>query len=223
MMRLLSESAADYFRQQIADGVLPPGARLPSERQLSADLGISRTALRDALAILASSGYVEVRPGRGRFVTDTSSGGANAAQAWLAVHRADLQSLNEVRALLEPYAVQTTRGSDLPAVSRAAREILERQLAAISNSNLQEAAHLDGEFHHVLISGSPNVPLRELTEQLISAARVHASRLYGVPGVASHSVAEHEDILNALSRGDVDLAAELLRNHTNTAYKRAFG
>jgi len=218
----LSTAAAERIRVQILDGTLPTGSRLPAERVLSEEFGISRTALRDALQTLEATGFVEVRAGRGRYVTDgMDRGGPAAALSWVILHRNDLESLNEVRELLEPRAVSSTPPDSVAKIAAEANAIVEQQLQAIMTGQLVRAADLDGDFHTTLISATPNVPLRELAGQLISMARIHAARVYGVPGVAAHSVSQHEDIVKALRSGDVAAAAELVRHHAHTAYRTA--
>jgi DNA-binding FadR family transcriptional regulator len=219
---LLSQSAAERLRLQILDGTYPPGSQLPSERELSEQLGLSRTALRDALQTLQATGFVEVHMGRGRYVADPTGRGAAAARSWLAIHRLDLESLNDVRRLLEPHAVETMNKDLVTSIATRAGAIVGRQLEAVAGGSLHVAADLDGDFHSILVSGTPNGPLRELTEQLIGMARAHAVRVYSVPGVAAHSVAQHDDIVKAVERGDLDRAAELVRDHAVSAYRLAF-
>lgn len=219
--RQISTQATERIRAQILDGTLAPGSRLPSERVLSAELGISRTALRDALQTLEATGFVEVHGGRGRFVSDSVSGqGSAAALSWLFVHRNSLESLNEVRSLIEPRAVETMSSSKTAEITARASAIVEQQVQAIVAGEFRSAAELDNDFHLALVSGTPNLPLLELAEQLINMARVHAPRTYEAPVVAAQSVAEHESILDALHAGDTATAATLV-DQTLRAYRRA--
>ena len=218
----VSTEAAEVLRGRILDGRLAPGTKLAGERMLSEELGISRTALRDALQTLEATGFVEVRSGRGRYVSSTEGRGSVAAMDWLVLHRNDLESLNEVRELLEPRAVSTIPLDKLADLAARADAVVGQQVRAIASGQLHVAADLDGDFHSVLISATPNAPLREMTEQLIGMARIHATRVYGVPGVASHSVAQHEDIVAALQAGDLGAAARLVHEHAHTAYRLAF-
>ncbi len=220
--RQLSTEAADTLRGQILDGTLPAGSRLPGERLLSEQLGISRTALRDALQTLEATGFVEVRGGRGRYVAEAPEAhGSVAAMGWLFLHRNDLESLNEVRVLLEPPAVASIPSDLVDDIAARAKLVVDRQVQAVVGGQLHLAGQLDTDFHITLVSATPNKPLRELTEQLIGMARIHAPEVYKVPGVAAHSVAQHEEIVRALAAGDVDAAAELTRQHAAGAYRRA--
>ncbi|MCP4810050.1 MAG: GntR family transcriptional regulator [Proteobacteria bacterium] len=73
--RTLPEQTADRIRTQIVSGELPPGARLPPERELAVELGVNRMTLRTALSRLVATGLIEQVQGRGTIVLDVSTGG----------------------------------------------------------------------------------------------------------------------------------------------------
>lgn len=221
--RQISTETANTLRRQILDGTLPAGSRFPAERELSEQLGISRTALRDALQSLEANGLVEVHVGRGRFVArDVSAGrSAVAAMNWLYMHRQDLEALNEVRELLEPRAVRTIPRARAKAVASYADDIVEHQAQAVRRGDYESAAKLDADFHTTLVAETPNAPLRVLTEQLIAMADAHALGVYEVPGAAANSIAQHEEIVTALASSDISLAARLVRQHARTASRFA--
>ncbi|WP_166355579.1 FadR/GntR family transcriptional regulator [Phytoactinopolyspora limicola] len=219
----ISAETTELLRRQILDGTFPAGSQLPSERVLSGQLGISRTALRDALQALETSGLVEVHVGRGRFVARDVAAGHSAAAAmrWVYMHRQDLESLNEVRGLLEPRAVETMPAARAADIAKLASEIVDRQVQAVRLEDFDTAARLDSEFHALLAAETPNVPLRVLTKQLIAMADTHARAVYQVPGAAENSIAQHEAIVTALASSDVARAATLIREHARTASRFA--
>lgn len=63
---------ADILRKRIADGVIPPGRRIPSQTELEDEFGLSRNTIKKALGLLKDEGLVETAPGRGLFVKGTS-------------------------------------------------------------------------------------------------------------------------------------------------------
>ena len=219
----IASETADRLRRMILDGSLPGGTQLPAERMLCAQLGISRTALRDALQALEATGLIETRGRSGRFVTVAFSPDRStaAARTWLNTHRADVVALNEVRQLLEPRAVQTIPAARVRPVAEAAGQILASQADAVSRKDPAEAARLDAAFHLVLVAETPNLPLRVLTQELIDMASPHATAVYQSPRAAANSLAQHADIVQAVTGRDLALAARLLRNHARTAYRQA--
>src|SRR5256885_10650724 len=84
-------NAARVIREWIEGGVYPVGALLPSQRDLSEQLGISRTSLREALSTLQGLGLVVARPGKGMYVTEATDAPASGAER-SEEHTSELQS-----------------------------------------------------------------------------------------------------------------------------------
>ena len=98
----LVEAATDAIRAQILQGTFTAGDRLPPERVLVEELGVSRTVLREALSSLEALGLIETRATRGRFV---ASGGSShrsrsIVSAWLHQHAAEILEVDEIRSAL---------------------------------------------------------------------------------------------------------------------------
>jgi GntR family transcriptional repressor for pyruvate dehydrogenase complex len=111
----LVDKAADEVKRLIDEGHFRLGDRLPSERELGARLGISRTVLREALSMLEALGFVESRSTRGRFVTKGCSEATSRAlvAAWLHQHAAEIAEIDEVRLLIESHALRAASPDDL--------------------------------------------------------------------------------------------------------------
>src|SRR4029434_10143774 len=101
------EQAAEQISTRIREGAWQPGDRLPSERDLALQLGISRGSTREALRVLEAMGWLEIRPGDGTIVRDPrvkTNDSAGAADALLAGVSVEVGDLWEVRKLVEPGA-----------------------------------------------------------------------------------------------------------------------
>src|SRR5689334_21285805 len=99
------EQAAEQIAARLREGVWQPGDRLPSERDLALQLGISRGSTREALRILEAMGWLEIRPGDGTIVRDRRALPKGAAAAHLlAGLSVEVCDLWEVRKLIEPGA-----------------------------------------------------------------------------------------------------------------------
>lgn len=219
----ISQRAADGLRQRILSGDLPPGARLPSERELTEEFGISRTALRDALAALAGMGLVEAYVGRGRFVTSAADASHSLAAAsnWLLMHRAELEDLSEVRRLLEPAAVARVPVEALELIIRKTTAVLAQQRAAITTQDWETCGRLDVAFHTALVERTANLPLRTLTQALIASSEEASVAVYQAPGAAEHSVRQHAGILAAARDGHIGRLRQLVEQHQDSASRFA--
>jgi GntR family transcriptional repressor for pyruvate dehydrogenase complex len=211
----LSFLAAEAIRERIEAGELPPGARLPSERALTEQLGVSRTSLREALKMLESMGMVEARSGRGRFVVQYTDDRASIdlVRTWLHAHREDVQHLNVIRTAIEQLAIEAMPAADRARVVEKLRPNLAEAQDAVRRADSVRAAQLDSEFHRTLCGVTGNRPLQALAFGLIDAAQQAATAVYAVPDAARNSLRQHAALIQSLANGNVRAAQRLLREH----------
>lgn len=141
----MSDHVVRRLLERIRDGELQPGDRLPNERELAAELGVSRPVVREAMSNLAGRGVVTARAGSGSTVTAVAADRAGEA---LALHLAgsgrDYREIHEVRELLEVHAagVAAERATQEQALHLA--ELVDR----LQNSeSLTDRAEADLAFH----------------------------------------------------------------------------
>lgn len=198
LRRPLHEEAADRLRDLIVQGQLPPGARL-NERLLTAQLGVSRTPLREAFKVLATEGMVDLLPNRGAVVSQMDPvrlseslavmGALEALAGELACRNASDAQLNEIRALHYEMLAYHARGD----------------LAGYFKFN--QAIHLK------IVKYSGNAVLYNTYRQLngnVRRARYMANLSKERWDAA---VREHDEILAALGARDVGRIKALLSDH----------
>ena len=219
--RSLVDEAAETLRRRIADRDFSPSDRLPPERVLSDELGVSRTVLREALSSLEALGLVEARGPAGRFVTAGDPGHSQAmVAAWLHQHARELLEIDEIRSVLEAHAIRSLSDWDALDAARRAADVLRAQEAAIERGDVVEAAKADADFHRLLCSYSQNSALRSLAHGLVEGSRRGALAVYSLPEAARRSIAQHVGIVDALVASDTARAAELARAHMVDAARR---
>jgi len=214
----LTDEAITKLRNMIQSGELPPGSRLPSENQLTVQMGLSRSGVREAVKILQSARVLEVRRGDGTFVTSLAPGllleGVGFAVELL--QGETLLEVMEVRRLLEPAAT-----------SVAALRITDDQLAelALVLQQMQERAddadglmQADIAFHRLVTSSTGNETLVSLLDGL-SGRTVRARVWRGIVegNVTQTTIDEHRAILDALAARDPALAGAAALVHVNTS------
>lgn len=215
---LVTEVTAQ-IRDRIERGVFADGSRLPSERDLAEELGISRAVLRESLRGLESLGYLEARVGQGRFVVGSAASADNprALDEWLRGNQPVMRDFVELRAAIESQALRGGRG-DPAAIAAELAPIVEAQARAFAEDRPDDAAELDLEFHVRLSGFSDNRPLRTLATALILRSRQAAAAAYRVPSYRHGSLRQHRAILAALRSGYRDGAADLLYEHHLSRY-----
>lgn len=217
----LVDAAMESIRLLIGHG-LESGARLPPERTLVHELGVSRTVLREALSSLEALGVIEVRGTRGRFVTPGGSSGRSReiVSRWFQERAAEILEMDEIRSALEAHAIQAMSQWDSVDAARRATPILRAQREAVSRGDAVEAARLDAEFHLVLVSYSKNQALKDLLYDLVLAARAETLAVYSLPDVSERSLAQHKAIVEGLARSDIHVVADSVRAHLIDAAQR---
>jgi len=179
------------LKEAILSGELPPG-RMLVENEISAQLGVSKTPVREALRILAGSGLVVMSTYKGASVRMVDAGSA--------------RSVYDLRALLEPEAVRRAveSGTDFS----EAREIL-----AEVGSGSAKASMTNRLFHRALYAGCGNPLLVEILDGLRDQAALITVTGWGINPTWRDEAAEHLAILAAAEAGQAEVAEDLLRKH----------
>jgi len=211
----LVDSATERISSQILHGELVPGDRLPTERELVEQLGVSRTVLREALSSLEALGLVETRGTRGRFVAAGGSSDRSRALvgAWLHQHAQEILEVDEIRSVLEAHAIRSMSEWDAIDAARSANAIVRDQADAVERADAVAAADGDAAFHRLLSSYTQNDALKSLMDGLIDASRKGAYAAYSLPETARGSIEQHRRIIDALAVSDVAGAARFAQDH----------
>jgi DNA-binding GntR family transcriptional regulator len=201
----LSQRVAQELRRSILTNRRRPGDRL-IEESLSAELGVSRIPIREALRVLAGEGLVDVQPRRGASVADVS----------LDVAR----DLVEVRATLEGLNARLAARHHDPAIVKELERVLKEGNRAARSKNAEDLVRLNGEFHDKLAQAGRNSILFDIMRTL----RERTNLVFAANSArrAEQDWDEHSKILAAVIDGDEDLAAMLATRHVHRAAEAAF-
>lgn len=215
--RHLWSTTVEQIRELITSGRLVVGAQLPGERELCQQLAISRVSLREAIRVLESMGYVDVRPGRGTFVRSVAPGAEASMVGWLRDHTDRVEQLFEVRELVEPgIAAIVARRRD-PEVLAALDEAVAALLAASEAGELRTAIDADAAFHAILAGATGNTIIDGLMRQVIQVIGEERLASLSVPGQVARAARDHRRIRDAITDGDPDAAAAAMHHHLSEA------
>jgi GntR family transcriptional regulator, transcriptional repressor for pyruvate dehydrogenase complex len=212
-----SELAMRSLLSHIREGILRAGDRLPSERELVTQMGLSRTGVREALRGLASSGIIEILPGRGAFVRRVSPELLVDPEALLFIlERETLLHAIEVRRILEVEAIalaaERAIGEDLAEMERALQQM---EIAVDSNENpLGQSAH----FHLAVAKATHNPVLYNMVKSFVRLI-AHAAPLIAerVPEARASEHPQHVELYEPVLQRNPEEARRRMHIHLEVA------
>jgi len=212
----LYEQIVRQIEESVLNGSLKPGDQLPAERDLAQRLGVSRTAVREAVKTLREKGLVEAYSGRGTFITDgTSQAARQSFDLMVKVgqqgQQEGLPHLVELRLVLEPgiaaMAAERVTDDDLTAMREAVAVMDDAQ------ENAEAYIEADLDFHLALAEAAANPLILSLIDSIVGLLRTERIRIFKVEGGPQRSQFHHKRILSAVERRDPEMARCEMRAH----------
>lgn len=198
------EGVYRVLRTAILDGTVPPGGQL-RERDIAADLGISRSPLREALTRLEEEGLIVKIPFRGAFVTEVSA--------------EDVAEIASIRLLVEPYAgelaLEALRGPERPRLMQTIEEL--HRATETNDMPASIDAHL--AFHRLFYELSGHGILRGLWNGWESKLRLYLSVDHRSYRDVHDIAVEHERLATTALEGDTDAFRRQLAQHFQSALR----
>ena len=151
---LAQQTAERLYARIVAEGQPGPGEKLPNELELSQELGVSRTTLREAIRSLVTQGVLEVRRGKGTFVSERVGEIEDFGFGGLEQVKGQLRDLFELRSIFEPQAAKL---ACLRATEEELADILEKGAAVAACIRAgQDRVEADGAFHAAIVRATHN-------------------------------------------------------------------
>lgn len=209
------ERVAVQIEQRILDGELRSGDRLPTERELAEQFQVSRTAVREALKILAQKGLVDMRPGRGTIVID----GANEAlrHSLGLVMKLKLGEVGGSNTLVEVREILEIEIAGLAAARATEQEIaVLREAVRVMDESLCNADAFiaaDNQFHETLAQATQNPIIFILVNSIVNLLSEQRKQIFDVEGGPQRGQVHHKNILECVVKHDPESARAAMRAH----------
>src|ERR1017187_4868746 len=215
----LGEQVAAQLAEQISEGHWLPGDKLPSETELCASLCVGRSTLREALKSLAYVGLVQMRPGEGTYVLDSTQSPVDRIRtSGLLRTEKEREDVSEARLILETeLAAMAAERLELADLERL-EEILEDMKRCLARDGREYAA-LDVDFHLAIAKCSKNQLLHELLVPIRSVLQEFIAKSQELPGIKQNAHEHHAKILAALRQRNPEKARRDMRAHLQTCEK----
>ena len=199
------------FQQLLSDGLLSPGARLPSERDLALSFGVARSSLRQALKVLEIMGVITQKVGDGSYLNNDASAVLAVPMEFLfLLDGTSLQELIEMRLMMEPAlaakAAERASAEDIALLSQSVVDLKD------SKQNRVRLVASDLTFHRAIFQATGN-RLSGRLFHTIHRAMLNMMMVTSQLVDLQHTLQFHIPILAAIERRDSEKAFSLMRDH----------
>ena len=217
----LSEEILFRLKEMIKTGQFGYGDKLPVEKRMAEIFGVSRTTVREALAVLEAEGWVSTKRGGGTFVKRIrAQEPVEPLTVLLGNSEAGVLELMEMRRIFEGevalLAASRATTADLEAMRKALRDMTN------DVAQNKETAESDYAFHYCIAKAAKNNvimsvmgSLNELYQQVVQTSRWHSAK----PEDYERIIAEHEAITRAIEKRQGTKAKKLMNIHLESAYR----
>jgi GntR family transcriptional repressor for pyruvate dehydrogenase complex len=207
------QQVEERLRLQIEDGQYAPGEKLPTEMELCQQLGVGRGTIREAFCLLQARGYIESKPGRGAYVSQSLPTADNNIGEWLVANELDLRDAIMVRRALEPMAARRMaeqgRSRDISALERLHTQFI----TAAQNQDAPQVAALDEAFHSAIMEGSGIHLLSAIDHLVTQGMKAFRFKTFQLPQNIRNAVIPHSNIMQAIQSRDGNGAEDAMRAH----------
>jgi GntR family transcriptional repressor for pyruvate dehydrogenase complex len=215
----LVDRVVNEIQHQIMAGLFTPGMMLPPERELCEQLGVSRTALREAVRMLVSRGLLETRPGVGTIVKEVTSDHVRQPLAMILTQSGsiNLDHLNQVRQILEVEIIQLAAREATHEEIEQLKSLCQRMEAAAGDP--REYTALDGDFHRTLAEITHNPFLVILLDAIRDAMESVRILVFNHPGLIAIVNEDHRKMIEFIETHDPKAAGKAMLAHLDHARK----
>jgi DNA-binding GntR family transcriptional regulator len=193
----LSDAVYAVLRQCIVEGRLPPGSRLQPE-DLSQQMNVSRTPVRDALRRLEAEEFLAPQSRKGLIVKELSA--------------KDLTEIFQIREELESLAARLAT-QNITEIELVSLERLIKEMESTSEADAKWLRELTGEFHLQVARASHNTRLYQMIKELQDRIHLFEGSTLFLPGRTRKAIEEHRSLVKAIKDRDAAMAEEVVRRH----------
>jgi GntR family transcriptional repressor for pyruvate dehydrogenase complex len=205
------EVIVQQIKNQIKKGILKPGEKLPSERELASLLGISRASVREAIKALSFSGYLEVIQGKGTYVLEIATQYDEIVNFFSEFSNYSLDYLMEARIMLEGEFARLAAAN----ASQKEIDVIERVFNEICNSKDTNTFFVkDLQFHLTIAKATHNPIMNGLMKIIVEMLYKETQKIIKISeDTRENTIETTRDLVQAIKQRDAEKAKELMSEH----------
>ena len=209
----ITDEVVKRIKTELVSGIYQQGDKLATEKELSEELQVGRSTLREALRMLQALGFIEIRQGKGAFVLKTVEDSDAKIKSWFSEHEFVLHDLFEIRLSIEPLAVKLAVQRATDEEIRKIGEILLTFEEAVTGGNVIDIAALDEAFHSAIMEASHNKLLSVITGKMDEAYKEYRLRSFAVKSNVRNALEPHRRIFECLKSRNMEAGMQEMIRH----------
>lgn len=208
-----TRQVVEKFRKAISSGVLKVGDKLPPERELCAQMGVSRSALREAIRILDAYGVLKSTQGDGTYVTDQFAENVFEFLGFGGnLNSHNLKHLLQTRLILESgvleQSIETANSKTIERLESLVKKLEEE-------TDAKQLGYWDAQFHETIIELSANPILISFYKMIFKMLLQGTSQVIALPNARKIAIGDHKLILQSIKKRDKKRCKQLIIKHLN--------
>ncbi len=213
--KAVSDIVVEDIMEKIKSDRFEPGEKLPSEKALSREFEISRASTREALQKLEVLGLIDIKHGKGSYVSNSPylKPIQEIVASKMLTADVGVEELLETRLYIERGTVKlAAKNADASAVKELSA-LVEKMDNVVRDGDIEEFSRLDMEFHLLLGRISKNTLMKRMLRTIRNLMRDQQEKVNRIDGVLKISQRHHRDISNAIKENNPELAEDCLTEH----------
>ena len=217
----LIDEVIEQLKGLILDGALKPGERFPTEYELCAQLGVSRTAIREAKKSLIGMGLLETRRGQGTYVReDIFDGLMEKASLSLRIGEESVKELIEARRIIEVMSAGLAAERATPTEKDRLLNLIEKMQVAIDTADMASFQEYDLAWHTTISEATRNRVITKMVATIRDLLTAFIIYVLQIPGSAYSAQTAHLRVTNAIVNGKVEEAQLAMNDHLDDVQRR---
>jgi len=206
------DSVVEAMLKAIENGKFIPGHKIPSERILTQEFGVSRTALREAFQKLEQLGTITIRQGDGTYLNPPAPESLyGEIKHAFDLGRSGMNQFLEARESVELTAVHMATERITLEELGILKQLLKEQEENLTNTSV--FMELDFKFHHVLVQAAKNDLILQFWLSIVPLIKEQQARMSTVPGMANRAFNHHQKLVDSITRRETRKAQNIIREH----------
>ena len=207
------QQVVDNMKNYISSDAVEPGQKLPTEKEWCEKLDVGRGTVREAFRVLEAKGLIEIRPGRGAFVSDIKAFDQDEIVQWFADNNVELKDYIDVRSAVEPLVAKLLAARGMEDGIGELESIHERFIRAVRENDILAMARNDEKLHRCMVEYTGNGMLIFINKKIDECLWDFRIRTFQVPRNAQNAIKAHQNIVDAIKERDPEVAELYAKRH----------